>query len=143
MKKYRLGYVYHLIQRKEKKIVDSLLVDVLFKAYDSKGNEILFTHEEAELESIKIFGCSLSSLYCCSIHEEDGVKLISKMSSESQVKEKVIAEIIGFSHYLNSNDPKGILIEQAKEFIKNNYTDFDYSENYQAQSVAYFLEEVK
>ena len=157
MKKYRLGYDYVFIASKPFTYQgDDLLglsIDVLFMVFDKKGNEIFFESEELSDQKFN-FGNEnlfyLSDVINCSFDTKKILDFKPNFEIISKIGDYVVQYKID-SYYKDIKgefqgflcaEPTAISKDDFMDITKNNIEIFNNPDNYQAQSTAYFTQEV-
>ncbi|MED4700533.1 hypothetical protein P9436_15840 [Lysinibacillus capsici] len=155
MKKYRLGYDYVFLADTPfmyKGVnIGATSVNVLFKVFDTKGNEKLFESEN-ELNEQKIdFGngnsCYLFEFIRCFIDTENvlnfepNIKLLREFgcSYTLQWEKTSYTKDILINGVLNPEDVSEV---EFMELMKNNMELFDIRDNYPAQTTSFFTQEI-
>lgn len=160
IRKYRLGYDYLFLPKKsfmyKGDLIGSMSIMVLFKIYDTKGNEILFETEGEELkeQTIKLKNgdeCYLSELFYCYFDKEQFKESNSfDFSPTINVIMSNYRVAMTIHSYTKDLDIDNLIFEpvqiEEKEFIDimlSNLELFDVTDNKPAQSTCYMAEEVK
>uniref|UniRef100_UPI003F496215 hypothetical protein n=1 Tax=Bacillus multifaciens TaxID=3068506 RepID=UPI003F496215 len=150
MKKYRLGYDYLFLASESFSYKDdyigAMAVNVLFKVFDSEGNEKLF--ESEELSDQKLYfengnSCYLTDLIRCSTDRENILNFEPNILLIKQSGYTLQWEIDSYEKDLDEGilEPKKISEDEFMDIMKNNIDLFDNIDNYPAQSCSYFTQE--
>lgn len=150
MQQYRLGYDF-LFSPKESfsykgDFIGAMAVNVLFKVFDTDGQEILF--ESDELKDQKLYfddgSCYLSDLIICSFDKESILNFEPNISLLKKLKGTVQWEIDSYTKDIDEGilEPEWITKATFTEIMKNNIDTFDNRNNRSAQTTSYFTQEV-
>lgn len=151
LKKYRLGYDNILLPKKsfiyKNDYIGAMSFDLLFKVYDEEGNEKLFESEELIEQYLQFKNgneCCLSDFVICSFDDKRIVKFKPNVPLLRESGYKVKWEIDSYWKDIDKGvlESEEISESEFMDIIKSNKELFDNSNNYSAQSTAYFTREV-
>jgi len=151
LKKYRMGYDNILVAKRsfiyKNDYIGSMSFNLLFKVYDDEGNEKLFESEELieqYLEFKNGISCSLSNLVSCSFDNKTIIKFNPNVPLLKESGYKVEWEIDSYWKDIDKGvfQSEEITESEFMDIINSNKELFDNSNNYSAQSTAYFTREV-
>lgn len=153
MKRYRLGYDYLFLSKDAFVYKDDLIggtsINVLFKVFDDKGNEVLF--ESNELADQKLYfengnSCYLNELFDCFFDKEIVKKFEPNILLLKESGYSISFEIESYTKDIEKGcmlEPTFIDKDEFMDIMKNNTELFDNSDNKPTQTTTYFTEEVK
>lgn len=153
MKKYRLAYNYLFLPNDlDKGItykgenITNIDICMVFKVIDkSTSKEVYFQHEELrdqKLEYSKSKSCYINNFYKCVIDKDEVFKMIPNEKLCEESKYTVLYEIGFCCKWLGSQNPVSIEYEEFVDILKNNYTEFNNSDNKPTQSTSYYTVEI-
>ncbi|PEM69336.1 hypothetical protein [Bacillus pseudomycoides] len=153
MKQFRLGYDFLFLPKSsfsyKGDFIGAMTVNVLFKVFNTDGQEILF--ESDELKEQKLYfddgSCYLADLIICSFDRENilnfepNISLLQKLKSELQLQ----WEIDSYTKDIDEGILEPELITEAEfmDIMKSNIDTFDNIDNRSAQTTSYFTQEIK
>ncbi|PDY14147.1 hypothetical protein COO16_04075 [Bacillus pseudomycoides] len=153
MKQFRLGYDFLFLPKGsfsyKGDFIGSMAVNVLFKVFNTDGQEILFESDELKEQKLYFDGgsCYLQDLIICSFDRENilnfepNISLLKKFKSELQLQ----WEIDSYTKDIDKGILEPELITEAEfmDIMKNNIDTFDNSDNRSAQTTSYFTQEIE
>ncbi|MED4057163.1 hypothetical protein ACQRXC_28700 (plasmid) [Niallia taxi] len=151
LKKYRLGYDNILLPKKsfiyKNNYIGAMSFDLLFKVYDEEGNEKLFESEELIEQYLQFNNgnsCCLSDLVSCSFDNKSIIKFKPNVPLLKESGYKVKWEIDSYWKDIDKGvlESEEISESEFMDILNSNKELFDNSNNYSAQSTAYFTREV-
>ncbi|EDT15815.1 TPA: hypothetical protein I9080_002141 [Clostridium perfringens] len=158
--KYRLGYDYVFLPKKKftykNDLISSMSIIVLFKIFDTQGNEILFETKDNDLKEqpLKLRDgqyCYLNELFdCCfdkdQFKESNTLNFIPTIKLFKSGCAAVYSPIVGYTkdictgNWMSEEIP--IDKEEFTDIILSNLDLFDVTDNKPAQSTSYITEKV-
>ncbi|WP_343349170.1 hypothetical protein [Terrisporobacter petrolearius] len=148
MKKYRIAYDYlfltddvHGIYYKNENIT-YISIYMIFKVINkSTGIEVYFQHKDLidqTLEYTKDKHCYVSNFYECVIDENEIFKMIPNEKLFKESNYSIEYEIGDCLKWLGSNNPISITPEEVMDIFKNNFSNFNCTNNKPTQSTSYY-----
>ncbi|WP_309566482.1 hypothetical protein [Bacillus thuringiensis] len=151
LKKYRLGYDYVFLADTftyKGLLISTMSVNVLFKVFDNKGNEKLFESNELNDQKLHLengHSCYLTTLIKCYFDRKNILNFEPNISLLKDSGYTIHWEIDSYDKGVGECfvESENVSEEEFMNIMKKHIDQFDSSDNYPAQSCAYFTQEVK
>ncbi|MGC6586166.1 hypothetical protein ACPV3A_14510 [Paenibacillus sp. Dod16] len=154
MKKYNLAYDYYFLTNNfDKGIsykgenIESISIYMIFKLIDKRtGEEFHFLDEDLSEQQIEYADrkfCYVRDYYSCSIDEKEGYKMRAHEMLLAESNYSVSYEVGDCIKWLDNQTAVIIECDELVDIIKNNFSEFNISDNKPAQGTSYYAVEVK
>lgn len=151
VKPYRLGYDYLFLAEQsfsyKEEFIGAMSVNVIFKIFDGKGNEILFESDELKDQGLYLKNGKeyyLFELILCSIDKTERLKFQPNFDLITNMNYTLQFEIVSYTKDIDKGfllDPMEISKEEFMDILDNNIFRFDIIDNHPAQTTTFFTQE--